>query len=58
MKTALEIANDLGIAKITVVQIIKQNQIEPIKKDGNKNYFNNDQVEQIKRILRFELKIN
>jgi predicted site-specific integrase-resolvase len=58
MKTALEIANDLGIAKITVVQIIKQNQIEPIKKDGNKNYFDNDQVEQIKRILRFELKIN
>jgi predicted site-specific integrase-resolvase len=58
MKTALEIANDLGIAKITVVQIIKQNQIEPIKKDGNKNYFDNDQVEQIKRVLRFELKIN
>jgi predicted site-specific integrase-resolvase len=52
MKTALEIANDLGIAKITVVQIIKQNQIEPIKKDGNKNYFNDEQVEQIKRVLK------
>jgi DNA-binding transcriptional MerR regulator len=58
MKTTLEIARELGLQKQTVAHVITKEGIKPVHIECNKNYFDDDQVEQIKRILRFELKIN
>jgi hypothetical protein len=58
MKTTREIAEELGLQKQTVAHVITKEGIKPVHIECNKNYFDDDQVEQIKRILRFELKIN
>ena len=58
MKTTLEIARELGLQKSIVAQVITKEGIKPVHIECQKNYFDNDQVEQIKRILKFELKIN
>ena len=57
MKTTLEIAKELGIEKRTVAGVIVKEQIKPVYQEGQKNYFDNSQVEHIKRILQHELKI-
>lgn len=57
MKTTLEIATELGIEKHTVAWVITSNKIKPVHQECRKNYFSDQQVNQIKEILRFELKI-
>lgn len=57
MKTTLEIAKCLGINKHTVAKVIVKEKIKPVHQECNKNYFSDQQVNQIKEILRFELKI-
>jgi DNA-binding transcriptional MerR regulator len=54
MKTIRGIADELGIKKFFISNLVKRHSIKPIRIEGNRKYFDESSIKIIKQLLHLE----